>query len=54
LGLVDDAAVVVWLVGAVFDETERFLEWERQRALTIPGHVVPGPHPAGGYYRRSA
>jgi uncharacterized membrane protein YkvA (DUF1232 family) len=42
LGLVDDAAVAAWFAGAVLDETERFLEWERQRARTIPGHVVPG------------
>jgi Protein of unknown function (DUF1232). len=39
LGLVDDAAVAVWLAGAVLSETERFLEWEAQRAKVIPGHV---------------
>jgi uncharacterized membrane protein YkvA (DUF1232 family) len=43
LGLIDDAAVVAWLAGAVLDETERFLEWEKQRARTIPGHVL-NPH----------
>ena len=42
LGLVDDAAMVAWLAGALLDETERFLEWERQRARTIPGYTVPG------------
>ncbi|GAA1816380.1 hypothetical protein GCM10009835_40460 [Planosporangium flavigriseum] len=42
LGLVDDAAVVAWLAGAILDETERFLEWERQQAMTIPGQSVPG------------
>ena len=40
IGLVDDAAVAVFLAGAVMDETERFLEWERQRARIIPGHTV--------------
>ena len=30
-GLIDDAVVVTWLVGAVLAETERFLEWEKQR-----------------------
>jgi uncharacterized membrane protein YkvA (DUF1232 family) len=41
-GLIDDAAVAAWFAGAVLDETERFLEWERQRARTIPGYTVPG------------
>jgi uncharacterized membrane protein YkvA (DUF1232 family) len=40
IGLIDDAAVATWLAGAVLDETERFLEWERQRARVIPGHTV--------------
>jgi hypothetical protein len=40
LGLVDDAAVAVWFAGALLDETERFLEWERRRAAVIPGSVV--------------
>jgi uncharacterized membrane protein YkvA (DUF1232 family) len=39
-GLVDDAAMVVWFAGAVLDETERFLEWERRRAHVIPGETV--------------
>jgi uncharacterized membrane protein YkvA (DUF1232 family) len=30
-GLVDDAVAAVWLAGAVLAETERFLEWEKQR-----------------------
>jgi uncharacterized membrane protein YkvA (DUF1232 family) len=30
-GLVDDAAIAVWLAGAVLSETERFLAWERRR-----------------------
>ena len=40
VGLIDDAAVAAWLAGAVLDETERFLAWEKERARTIPGHVV--------------
>ncbi|OLB78322.1 MAG: hypothetical protein AUI14_13485 [Actinobacteria bacterium 13_2_20CM_2_71_6] len=38
-GLIDDAAVAVWLAGAVLSETDRFLEWEARRAQVIPGHV---------------
>jgi len=41
LGLIDDAAVAIWFAGALMDETERFLEWERRRATVIPGHAVP-------------
>jgi len=43
LGLVDDAFVATWLAGALLSETERFLEWERQRKAgrpVIPGRVV--------------
>jgi uncharacterized membrane protein YkvA (DUF1232 family) len=47
LGLVDDAAVAAWFAGAVLDETERFLQWEKERARTIPGQAVPGPAGAG-------
>ena len=47
-GLIDDAAVAAWFAGAVLDETERFLEWERQRARTIPGYAVPGVRPGYG------
>ena len=39
LGLVDDAAVALYFAGALLDETERFLEWERRRATVIPGEV---------------
>jgi uncharacterized membrane protein YkvA (DUF1232 family) len=38
-GLIDDAAVAVWLAGAVLSETERFLAWERRRDQVIPGRV---------------
>jgi uncharacterized membrane protein YkvA (DUF1232 family) len=43
IGLIDDAFVVTWLTGALLSETERFLEWEKQRGRgphVIPGHVV--------------
>jgi uncharacterized membrane protein YkvA (DUF1232 family) len=52
IGLIDDAAVAVYFAGALMDETERFLEWEKQRDQVIHGHVVdtepgsrPGPYP---------
>jgi len=38
-GLIDDAAVAVWLAGAVLSETERFLAWEAEQARVIPGHL---------------
>ncbi|GGJ99868.1 hypothetical protein GCM10010123_32180 [Pilimelia anulata] len=41
LGLVDDAVVITWLAGSLLAETERFLEWERRRAGTIDGDVLP-------------
>jgi uncharacterized membrane protein YkvA (DUF1232 family) len=39
LGLIDDAAVATWFAGALLDETERFLEWEK-RQEAVPGYVV--------------
>jgi uncharacterized membrane protein YkvA (DUF1232 family) len=39
LGLVDDAAVVGYFAGALLDEMERFLEWEKRRDSIIPGEV---------------
>ena len=39
IGLVDDAAVAAWFAGALLDETERFLEWEK-RQEAVPGQVV--------------
>lgn len=30
-GLIDDAAMITWLAGSVLAETERFLEWEKER-----------------------
>ena len=51
LGLVDDAAVAVYFAGALMDETERFLEWEkaRTRAPYVPGYTV---HPRPPRVRR--
>lgn len=40
LGLVDDAAVAAYFAGALLDETERFLTWERERSRVIPGNVT--------------
>jgi len=34
-GLADDAVVIVWLAGTVLSETERFLEWEKQRDRVV-------------------
>ena len=34
-GLADDAVMVAWLAGAVLVETERFLEWEKQRDRVV-------------------
>ena len=30
-GLVDDAAMITWMAGAMLAETERFLEWEKEK-----------------------
>ncbi len=40
IGLIDDAAVAVWLAGAVLSETERFLIWEAERAKLTPGGAL--------------
>jgi uncharacterized membrane protein YkvA (DUF1232 family) len=34
-GLIDDAAMVTWMAGAVLAETQRFLEWEKERARVV-------------------
>jgi uncharacterized membrane protein YkvA (DUF1232 family) len=34
-GLADDAVMIAWLAGTVLAETERFLEWEKQRSRTV-------------------
>ena len=35
LGLADDAVMITWLAGSVLAETERFLEWEKQRDRVV-------------------
>ena len=35
VGLADDAVMVTWLAGTVLAETERFLEWEKQRDRVV-------------------
>ncbi len=40
VGLADDAVMITWLAGTVLAETERFLEWERQRDAMIGGDVL--------------
>ena len=39
-GLIDDAAIATYFAGALLDELERFLAWEKARDNVIPGHVV--------------
>jgi uncharacterized membrane protein YkvA (DUF1232 family) len=34
-GLADDAVMITWLAGSVLAETERFLEWEKQRDRVV-------------------
>lgn len=34
-GLADDAVMVAWLAGTLLSETERFLEWEKQRDRVV-------------------
>jgi uncharacterized membrane protein YkvA (DUF1232 family) len=34
-GLIDDAAMIAWLAGAVLSETGRFLEWEKERDRVV-------------------
>jgi uncharacterized membrane protein YkvA (DUF1232 family) len=41
LGLIDDAAVAAYFAGALMDECERFLEWEKQKPRVVPSYVVP-------------
>jgi hypothetical protein len=34
-GLADDALMITWLAGTVLSETERFLEWEKERGRVV-------------------
>jgi uncharacterized membrane protein YkvA (DUF1232 family) len=44
-GVIDDAFVISWLIGAILSETERFLAWERDRGR---GPLVLHATPATG------
>jgi uncharacterized membrane protein YkvA (DUF1232 family) len=35
VGLADDAVMIAWLAGTLLSETERFLEWEKQRDRVV-------------------
>ena len=35
VGLADDAVMITWLAGTMLAETERFLEWEKQRDRVV-------------------
>jgi uncharacterized membrane protein YkvA (DUF1232 family) len=42
-GLIDDAFVITWLIGALMSETERFLEWEKSKGRgpsVVEAHVT--------------
>jgi uncharacterized membrane protein YkvA (DUF1232 family) len=41
IGLADDAAVAVWLIGAILAETDAFLRWEAEQARIVEGDVIP-------------
>lgn len=47
LGLGDDAVVALWLAGMFFDETDRFLRWERTAVHPPRSEVPPGVAPPG-------
>jgi uncharacterized membrane protein YkvA (DUF1232 family) len=56
LGLTDDAVVVTWLVAALVNDTESFLQWERSGARPsgyADGPTASGPQdmPADEWYR---
>lgn len=40
LGLGDDAVVAAFVVGALLDEADAFLEWEAAQARTVVGEVA--------------
>ncbi|GAB7048531.1 YkvA family protein [Catenuloplanes indicus] len=37
VGLADDAVVITWLAGSVLSETQRFIEWEKDRDRILIG-----------------
>ncbi len=53
IGLADDAMVVAWLAGALINDTEEFLAWERgvgrgPQDAPAAGYAAPGPFPGPG------
>jgi uncharacterized membrane protein YkvA (DUF1232 family) len=42
IGLGDDALVISWIAVALINETESFLDWERDRDLSAHGDVIRG------------
>jgi uncharacterized membrane protein YkvA (DUF1232 family) len=40
MGQIDDLLVALYALGAVLDETERFLKWEDEQARALPGQIV--------------
>jgi uncharacterized membrane protein YkvA (DUF1232 family) len=42
IGLADDAVVISWIAVALINDTESFLDWERDRDLTAHGDVIRG------------
>ncbi len=49
VGVIGDAALITWVAGALMDETERFLEWERRQE-----RVGNRTRPTGRVTRRGA
>lgn len=39
-GLADDAVLLAWLAGAVLDEVDSYLDWERRGSRVVSGDVV--------------
>ena len=37
LGLADDAIVITWLAGSVLSETQRYIEWEKDKDRILIG-----------------
>jgi len=40
LGLGDDALVISWVAASLINESESFLQWERDRDRTVRGDVI--------------
>lgn len=40
LGLGDDALVISWVAASLINESESFLQWERDRDRTVSGDVI--------------